>query len=495
MDADTILYTHSYYKASIDRAISIVRDYVIEHKLILTGGTAIDLALRTRGAHIYDDDTLPDYDAISDDNVGHAQRLAAILCNDGLEDINVINAFHITTVRVRFKRVPLFDSTYVPTDIISKIPYLDVPSQIDKQRVSFRVIHPNYQKIDQRLSLSNLMQTTGATLNIFNRINKDIDRNKLLVQYFDLPRPTPKITTTKVDIPIDLVQVEDDMIIRVDTELGPVHQVSAKLCAYGFIGYALLNMRYLEVCSDLSITPLPDVVGCDCSLSNSKISLSVPLGMDVSFLSCVNEAKPLSKAILDHLGSTTPVRYNRLLDLKGPSIKFPYKTFDVELIDSYSSRYNCNLIKKGSTTIVTINYNKILAYMLSQYYLSDRSDRDIYLVYYHSAVSMVDHMQSEMEKIDDWKPFDLFLPSIHMYGNHDHTDAYYFMLSKILDPDGASSMRPSNAYPKAPECNTDKPFTASDSEFYSGIDGKRNDKLEHLNHAYLISGIEKLSSK
>lgn len=91
-DPDTVLYQLNYYKHLIDKAMAMTEQYVSEHKLILTGGMAIDIALRAKGGGIYDVDSIPDYDIISDKNVEHANALVRVLCNEGLPDIAVISA-------------------------------------------------------------------------------------------------------------------------------------------------------------------------------------------------------------------------------------------------------------------------------------------------------------------------------------------------------------------------------------------------------------------
>ena len=84
-DPKIVLYKLNHYKPLIDKALNITAEYVSKHKLILTGGMAIDLALRAKGESIYDDDELPDYDIISDENIKHANTLAQILCKELLD--------------------------------------------------------------------------------------------------------------------------------------------------------------------------------------------------------------------------------------------------------------------------------------------------------------------------------------------------------------------------------------------------------------------------
>ena len=53
LDADGVM---------VDRALDIVREFIVERGLILFGGTAIDYALRLKGSKIYPDEQRPDFD-------------------------------------------------------------------------------------------------------------------------------------------------------------------------------------------------------------------------------------------------------------------------------------------------------------------------------------------------------------------------------------------------------------------------------------------------
>ena len=65
----------------VDRALELVRAFIVERGLILFGGLAIDYALRLRGAQLYPDDERPDFDVLSprsvDDAYDLVDRLAA----------------------------------------------------------------------------------------------------------------------------------------------------------------------------------------------------------------------------------------------------------------------------------------------------------------------------------------------------------------------------------------------------------------------------------
>lgn len=47
-DSELLIYNLDFNKSNITRALEITADYVAKFKLILTGGTAIDMALRSK---------------------------------------------------------------------------------------------------------------------------------------------------------------------------------------------------------------------------------------------------------------------------------------------------------------------------------------------------------------------------------------------------------------------------------------------------------------
>ncbi|MDF1729141.1 MAG: hypothetical protein P1U53_15480, partial [Sulfitobacter sp.] len=72
----------------IDRALEVVRRFILERGLMLYGGMAIDCGLKAAGAAgIYPDDARPDYDVRSADSVRDAYDLVDILVAKGFERV------------------------------------------------------------------------------------------------------------------------------------------------------------------------------------------------------------------------------------------------------------------------------------------------------------------------------------------------------------------------------------------------------------------------
>jgi hypothetical protein len=498
-DSDLIIYNHNFYKQSIEKALNITEQYVIKHKLILTGGTAIDLALRTKGLHIYDDDELPDYDIVSDQNLYHAQQLAEILCNEGLEDINVINAFHISTVRVRFKRFPVLDATYVPTNIFERMPYMDIPIISDilpikeyslsslkinsikrmnvtsKSNNSFRVIHPNYQKIDQRLSLGDLLNLTGVSLNIFNRLEKDVKRNKLLMENFEFPDDQVKFDVTQFSIPLDLISADLSEINYIgDTDItqskspsnligNEIFIAQNNLCTQGYLSYALIYNEYKKIVSkDL----LKDIIDPNVSIKNNKLTIDVPIGANILFFNCNNKMDDLMNSFKNIYGKRDIKKYNRLLDLQNITYKLDYDLFKIELCDSYESRFTVNSVHVNGFDIIITNYNRVLAYFMYNFYLNqdDTFDNNIFCMYYHSLLKMIHNIHVLYEEKNIINNHSIFYPSINIYGIKNYPHTYFAILEKLFTPEKV--IRPSSSYPRYPKCKATKPFDFSSSEFY-----------------------------
>lgn len=156
-------------------ALEITKKFIIKHKLILKGGMAIDFALKQRGDSIYDDDEIPDYDFYSDQHAKHAYMLAKELCAKKYDDVNVINAYHVTTIKVRLGGDEVADITYIPTAMFKKLQTINYGSLV--------VLHPEYSIMDQFSSISNYLDGPPREV-IFHRMEKDRVRLLLLLKYF-----------------------------------------------------------------------------------------------------------------------------------------------------------------------------------------------------------------------------------------------------------------------------------------------------------------------
>jgi len=161
----------------VNNALDIVHKFVINKQLILYGGLAIDYALRIKGDHIYNDEEKPDYDVLSSDNVNDSYEIADILYKAGFDQVSAIRAAHVQTMRVRINFIYVLDISYTPKKVFDSLPFL--------MYKGMKIIHPDFQRMDQHLSLS--FPYGGAPREqLFNRWEKDFKRFALLDKYYPI---------------------------------------------------------------------------------------------------------------------------------------------------------------------------------------------------------------------------------------------------------------------------------------------------------------------
>jgi hypothetical protein len=174
---DIVILRDANY-ANVKMGLDITRQFIIKHNLILIGGMAIDLALKSAGHDgIYRDDKLPDYDFISPDIVLHSSKLGSLVCKAGLPNISVITALHTTTRRVRVDFFSVADIGYCPQNIYDIIPYITYHDM--------RIIHPHFQMMDIHHSLSYPFENPSMPV-VSHRWKRDMVRYDILFEMFPI---------------------------------------------------------------------------------------------------------------------------------------------------------------------------------------------------------------------------------------------------------------------------------------------------------------------
>lgn len=473
IDPDLLLYHLDFNRPTIERALDITANYVSTHKLILTGGTAIDMALRSKGTSIYDENALPDYDIISEHNLNHATALAEILCKEGFRDINAINAIHITTVRVRIKNVTLLDATYLPPNLMERVPYLDIGR--------FRLVHPNYQKVDQRLSLSTLMSDTGASLNIFNRMVKDIKRNEILRQHFEMSLPDEKqqisdikIFTNRVKVSKSLLNIDPDHMERIDPNC---FIYTGNTCIGGFLAYALYYDQYCKTHKPLEGTIDPNI-----KITKDTIEFDLPKDTGISILNCADNIEQTLEKLSG--SKKTFDKFNALANLKPITFRAQKANHFVEVTDTYGHRFSA--VEIEGMVVASTDY--ILMQLLRDRVFGDTDHiRNINSIYYESLLKMVLDRQQHTDSSKIW------FSTINCYGYHILPEYKAFAFQKILDPVEANTYKPKNSYLRIPACQTKSGFDPSTSHYFQ-IDGLPNPNITHTNLKYIVDQIQKKST-
>ena len=132
----------------VKRMLKIVEDFIIEKKLLLYGGTAINNILPNY-AQFYNRDTeVPDYDFYSPDALNDAKGLADIFYKEGYLEVEAKAGLHMGTFKVFVNFIPIADITQMHQQLYNTLL---------KDSITISQIHytpPNYLRMSMYLELS-----------------------------------------------------------------------------------------------------------------------------------------------------------------------------------------------------------------------------------------------------------------------------------------------------------------------------------------------------
>lgn len=243
---ELIAFKHNIWKDDLKTAYDIVESYIKEKSRILFGGMAIDMALRLKGKKLYDDDALPDYDFLSPENAEDAYAIGYLLYKKGLKNVDVVNAFHIYTMKVRVGFSVVADIGYIPKHMFDRLPTLEYQG--------FRFIHPHYQYIDQHISLCNpYVRAPDET--VFRRWEKDMIRHDVLFAEYpifltdDPVKREKKSGGSKSDFKINFASTSSNTFIYNSCVTGYaalllLNHISIESHKSGKIGKPVLDLEY-----------------------------------------------------------------------------------------------------------------------------------------------------------------------------------------------------------------------------------------------------------
>jgi hypothetical protein len=196
-----------------DRALEIVRKFIVERGLILYGGQAIDFALRLKGSRIYPDHQTPDFDFFSPQSVDDAYDLADILRDAGFANVGAIPAIHVQTMRVKTDFIFVADISYAPRAVFDSFPTVSF--------AGMRVLHPDYQRTDMHLAFCFPFNNPPRE-DVFHRFPKDLKRFRLYQEFY--PITTGKALSAPVTGGADPA---DRQVVEVDLARVAVHGFAA----------------------------------------------------------------------------------------------------------------------------------------------------------------------------------------------------------------------------------------------------------------------------
>jgi hypothetical protein len=369
-------------------ALGLVKKYIMDTGLIIVGGMAIDLALKLKGTKLYEDDVLPDYDFYSPEYHKDAYKLAEKLKQSGLDNISVVNANHISTMRVRVNYTVVADVTYIPKNIFDNLPFIMFRG--------IKIIHPHYQIIDQHRALSLPYENSPWEV-ILHRWKKDAIRHDILYKYYPLKSKEFKeasIELTK-EIKISTVMFKDQ-------------------CIGGFVGLLYWH-NYAKKLGFKEKNSLGKI-----EIDVNGFIVQIPIDSHgVSIYS--NDILNLKCEIKKQLDIKKERQYNKFLD------KLSHKIIldnTLELFDNEGSMISAY---KSENEVYIANLQNIMLYMLTNLILLQKikgtsRGYSFYLGYInaHAIVSWA----GDLYKKNKGKKYIPLLPSADVYGTEEISDSY-----------------------------------------------------------------------
>jgi hypothetical protein len=386
-DYENIIIKNDKYTEDTLIALGLVKKYIVTNKLIIVGGMAIDLALRLKSQKLYDDDTLPDYDFYSPEHHKDAYKIAEMLHKSGMKNISVINANHVSTMRVRVNYTVVADVTYIPKNVFDCMPvivYRDL-----------QIIHPHYQMIDQHKSLSSPYENAPWEV-IEHRWKKDMIRYDILYEYYPvLNKNTTESIKFTDEIKIQSITLRDQ-------------------CLSGFVGllYWYNQAKKSGFKSDINIGEFTQ--------DSSGFVVRIPIdshGISVYSMDLLS----LHKSITTDDNVKKERWYNRFLD------KLPHKVVldnKWELLDSEGMYISAKKLDLG---LYIANLQNIMLYLLTNYILLQKikgvERGDSFYKGYQLAHEIIKWASLEYKKSKKSK-FMQYLPTPDVYGDDDQSDSY-----------------------------------------------------------------------
>lgn len=485
---ETLIFSKSPLASRLELAANDVKEFIRKKGLIITGGTAIDFALRLKGDKIYSDDTLvfPDLDFFSPNHVKDAYEIADMLYNKGygldkssFEDMFLAESLtdivgnektveerhekqmekgnvqayeiyahiarHTTTIRVKLHSYEMADITYVPINLFDKLPFILYDGM--------KIIHPQWQYMNMHHSLAYPLENPPFEV-LFHRMTKDVERFSKLFSYYPIPNK---------HVQLDVVKL-------------PLKYYAPDNVLYGFAAYAVIYNIYSKLVPHL-LTGIP-------ALSIDATHFTSPIAR----VDYIVIRKP------DDLPASFE-KYNPYIDYQLPI----YKEITSEM-QTYIHILGDNFVPIEYRTISGRRYSissiqHVLLFMLFGFHTSADGYKDVYAAFYHGLLKMlegVNHLVERLSKDEANRdklntvvlssPF--FIPT-KLYGDRNISDSTEIILMRVsndlrrilgLQP-GPNPYTPYNYYPDRK--NTHPTFDYTMSRYFA-IDGERASATPNL---------------
>lgn len=492
----------------IEKALDMVKDFIIRKKRIVYGGMCLDLALKMSGhPGIYSENTLPDYDFLTPDFYNESNELADILHKAGLPNVSAINAAHFSSRRVRVNFVSVADLSYVPINIYEKLPTLVVSKTI-KDYAGLTILHPNFQRNDMHRAFNGPFANPPMEV-VLHRLEKDQKRFRLI----DAQYPISINQTILKRNSIEHFENEKNkkschklVLKKMYAQNGVIGGLMAYAILLKFIGLLispkstiygkLEEVGVLDYCYE----KLMEIIYVNVDFEDDEI-IAYMIDKDINYVNIWTDDFP---TLLSKFDSEDKITYkNKFLDnLRPRTIEVQHGDSIYEIFDSKGDLLPCYTLQKvidmlkenigGDFKDLTGNFeniyitqpNTILLYFSQKSFELDKHEQ-LYRSLYKSTLNLVEiaekiylallEVQPElMKKIYKYFPFYL---SVHTYGKYNWSTDYISSIKDkkamldMIDPNKETnkSIRPPfGFYPSRGEHWI--PFNPADSELFQ-IDG------------------------
>lgn len=372
----------NYFFNELQECYKITEKFIKERKRILVGGMAIDFALKKNGSKLYSTNKI-DYDFLSPEYHRDAYDLGNIL-TEKFDNISVIGALHASTMRVRYKFMPIADITYMPPALYDKTAVINFEG--------FRITYPHAIMSDQMRAFVYMAENPPRESYISERLVKDIKRFCLLGEFYPIiSNVKKKIVERK--IPLTMLK---------------------NTCLSGYLAAAYWSSKY-------KIN-----TGMDFQIKKDHVLFKIPEDAKISLF--VTDAKKY----IENLNSTISINdkktYKPILD------KFPERT------EIYSDNYIIEVLH-CDTFLVTSEKNKDFHVLCIQGVL-------MYLLTYEAYISPVPLIGNIFQYIyDDFKNnIDSLKNTPSFYGENNWSETYLLAVKKQNSDN--KILLPKNAYPE-----------------------------------------------
>jgi hypothetical protein len=483
---ESIAEKRSTSYASIEKALRIVKDFILKKDRIIYGGMAIDLSLKLSGHEgIYAADVVPDYDFMSPDHYNDSNELAVILADAGFENVSAIHAIHLTTRKVRVNFVPVADITFIPQNIYDNIPTLTIIGVENMDNI--RIVHPDFQRLDIHRAFSNLFEKPPGEV-ILQRSKKDMKRFRMINKQYPIYNDEAEKTINKLKESAEKVKT---ILVKIEKKYLQNTAIG------GFFAYGLLYKFWKDMQiakggkeskekeeSEENSAPIP----LDCEIQKDDICLHWPNSWDITptINIITDHFENLLKSIKKDYGKNGETYYNKYLDdLRPRTVQY----MDFEIFDNFGRQTSAvNLMKllnywkiKDAKSEKTQNIwlcegQYILTYFLLKHF-EDKKNADFYLAFYNSTMIMIHDLENVME-IKEVKPNMIphFLTA-STYGEANMSSDYVNSVREkmaMLAGERVSYRGPFGFYPKKDDESSKEweQLETSENELFA-IDGKK----------------------